>query len=343
MNKTEKIRQQTYISSIIIVAALVHVFIGAYFAIAGIHEMVLLSIFDIGTHAVALLINRMGKTRLASIIFVVKVISYSIIITLLIGTGVNAQWVALLAIVPAALYLDLNRVLRIIIVASSAVIINLTMFLASVFTPPINMHDDAILSFFFANVLLVGLISSFLINILINFRMEITHAREIEEITHISNIDPLTMLKNRRFADKFFATMEAEQMPFLFCMIDIDDFKMINDTRGHESGDMVLEKLAEILTKNTRQTDLVCRWGGEEFLVGIPNCNVDAGKRILEKIRAAVEAAEIETASGKVYATITVGASMINSADAESVKAAINESDKKLYEGKRSGKNRVIV
>ena len=122
--------------------------------------------------------------------------------------------------------------------------------------------------------------------------------------------------------------------------MDIDDFKTVNDTYGHDTGDIVLKVIADILRRYARQSDLVCRWGGEEFLIGLPKCNMEIGRDILEKMRKAIEDETIHTASGGIKVTVTGGASIL--ADS-SVKSALEDCDKKLYEGKRSGKNKIVV
>jgi len=343
MSNHDKIKIQTYLSTMIVIAAMIHVVVGVYFAIISIYFLVWLSVFDIGVHAVTFLMNRAGKTRAASLLFAIKVMSYAVFITFLVGVTVNTQWIILLAILPAALYLDLSKIQRICIIASIPIIVNLTLFLPMVYEPPFNMYGDVVLSFIFANVLVLGLITIIVINIIISNRVASLHAQEIDDITHISNIDPLTKLNNRRYADKFFEKLTMPQMPFLFCLIDIDDFKKINDTHGHDVGDVVLQSLAKLLIQSTRQTDLVCRWGGEEFLIGVPNCNATVGYNILEKIRKSVEDLQVNTATGKLNMTITMGASVMERVDVNAVKIAIAESDRKLYEGKRSGKNKVVI
>lgn len=151
--------------------------------------------------------------------------------------------------------------------------------------------------------------------------------------------DPLTGLGNRRSLDAALQKFKSLQMDFSVLSIDIDYFKTVNDTHGHDVGDMVLQHLAQFLSHICRVDDVPCRVGGEEFIILLPGTHkVDAAK-IAERLRQNVEATEIPVV-GKI--TISVGISCYPE-DARDVFAVFKHSDEMLYQAKRHGRNRVEV
>jgi diguanylate cyclase (GGDEF)-like protein len=126
-------------------------------------------------------------------------------------------------------------------------------------------------------------------------------------------------------------------------MIDIDDFKSINDTFGHAAGDAVLKRVADAVSLAIRGSDRAYRYGGEEFLVLLHRVDRDGLAVTGERIRRAVEALQIPNATGQGYVTVSVGLTMADlPADDAALRAAKKRSDEALYTAKRSGKNRVV-
>ncbi|AAC06416.1 GGDEF domain-containing protein [Aquifex aeolicus] len=158
--------------------------------------------------------------------------------------------------------------------------------------------------------------------------------------------DPLTGLYNRRvfteMAEKELAKAKRYGYNFSILMIDIDNFKKINDTYGHDVGDLVLKKISEILKRNVRGADLVARFGGEEFIVMLSNTNLNGAVKKAEQLRRMIEQTPIELPNGeKLRVTVSIGVSTYRGH--ESLEELIKEADQALYEAKRKGKNRVEV
>jgi len=120
-------------------------------------------------------------------------------------------------------------------------------------------------------------------------------------------------------------------------MADIDHFKEINDTFGHPAGDQVLKQIASIFVQNIRSSDIVARWGGEEFVFLIDNINLENGVKVAEKIRHLVEDADYGKA-GRI--TCSFGLALVDSLNLD-LDQAINTADDNLYKAKRNGRNRV--
>jgi two-component system cell cycle response regulator len=161
-------------------------------------------------------------------------------------------------------------------------------------------------------------------------------------------MDGLTGLHNRRYLDSHLQTLfdraAARQRPLSLLITDIDRFKSINDTHGHEGGDDVLREFASRLRKNVRGIDLACRYGGEEFVVVMPDTEFDIAMRVGERIRAGIAGQTFAVARGATAIDVTVSigvASMLKGKD--SAADLIKRADLALYEAKTGGRNRVVA
>ncbi len=156
--------------------------------------------------------------------------------------------------------------------------------------------------------------------------------------------DPLTNLFNRRYFNEQlaieFERANRSRTPLAVQMVDIDHFKRINDRFGHEAGDRVLRMVSDILGQNARSGDIVCRWGGEEFLVLMPGSNAATAKRRADEIRARIND-QIEIVGGtRVSVSIGVASYPEHASDPDGL---IDVSDRALYAAKGAGRNRVTV
>jgi diguanylate cyclase (GGDEF)-like protein len=156
--------------------------------------------------------------------------------------------------------------------------------------------------------------------------------------------DYLTGLYNRRYffnvAEKLFENAKRKNLNILIGMIDIDNFKAINDTYGHDAGDQVIQHIAQIMQNSFRASDIVARFGGEEFVVLSVNMAPEKHHIHFEDLRKAVETTSIKTRSGEINVTVSIG---VSTRIAASLDEMINESDKQLYNAKKAGRNKVIA
>ncbi len=157
--------------------------------------------------------------------------------------------------------------------------------------------------------------------------------------------DGPTRLYNRRFLEEFI-DKSAEQalrsnISYAVLMIDIDFFKMVNDTYGHDSGDIVIKSLAEILQTSIRKSDLAIRYGGEEFLILLHNTTPEGSVAVAEKIRTRFNEKKFQFGSDTVQKSLSIGISHFP-LHADSIWKVIKFADTALYEGKHTGRNRVI-
>ncbi|WP_052433505.1 diguanylate cyclase [Sulfurospirillum arsenophilum] len=170
-------------------------------------------------------------------------------------------------------------------------------------------------------------------------RHDITDKKRVEEL---SITDRLTGLYNRLKLDELFAyylsIAKRHQTPLSILLLDIDKFKSVNDTYGHQVGDSVLQEIAKLLKANVRLEDAVGRWGGEEFLILLPSSNVEEAHLLAEKLRAVIEGEDFAYAGSRT-ASFGVATYHLND-DETSMVARVDES---LYRAKENGRNRVEV
>lgn len=170
-----------------------------------------------------------------------------------------------------------------------------------------------------------------------NFSRMAGYARELEVL---ANTDPLTGLQNRKSINETLtaakAAFERDATPFAVLMLDIDRFKTINDTQGHQAGDTVLTTVADILRGNCRQSDAVGRWGGEEFLIVSRGARAGDAHILAERLCDAVAAA-----SYPMPRQVTVSIGVVGIRANDTLDSVINRADAALYAAKRAGRNTV--
>lgn len=161
--------------------------------------------------------------------------------------------------------------------------------------------------------------------------------------------DQLTGLHNRRYMsrhlDNLITQAQRTQKPIAFLIMDIDFFKSVNDTYGHDIGDEVLQEFARRISANVRGCDLACRYGGEEFVVVMPETDVPFAYSVAERLRISVEQTPvaISRAPGKLSITVSIGIAGADGSSTDSADALLHRADQALYSAKRSGRNRVVA
>ena len=169
----------------------------------------------------------------------------------------------------------------------------------------------------------------------------------VTETIAMAVTDGLTGLHNRRYLDSHLDTLveraKAGGRPLSVMITDLDCFKTVNDTYGHDGGDEVLREFAERLRRNVRGIDLACRYGGEEFVVVMPDTDAQAAARIGERVRAEIEAAPFSVGPDQVAVRLTVSAGIAAlESQADMAAGLLKRADLALYEAKNGGRNKVV-
>ncbi len=258
-----------------------------------------------------------------SLIFAVSVLCFGIVLQ---GEHFLYMW---FAVVPGLAFLILPY-----IDAFGAILT----FLLGVFILILKFHHHPIDILLYYTINLVGFISV----ISLGGFILITVIDDTFEMLKESSIrDPLTHAYNRRafmeFIKEEIARAKRYGFPVSLIMIDIDNFKRINDTYGHVKGDAVLKEMAELIMCNIRQCDRLVRWGGEEFIVVCPHLSKEEAYLVAEKLRKLIESHDFNG----IKITASFGVSEIN--PEKSIESAIKLADHALYKVKKSGKNGVAI
>lgn len=180
----------------------------------------------------------------------------------------------------------------------------------------------------------------------INFRQPIPRAER--KLREDNKRDSLTGLFNRRYVEEQLASISDQKEKVVILMVDIDHFKSINDTLGHEAGDLALKATSRTLQESVRsirtdnEADIVGRWGGEEFLIILRKLsNLEHGKQIAENIRQSVQDMPLMYGKKPIEVTLSIGVSSFSGG--EEIKKSISRADVTMYEAKNTGRNRVVV
>lgn len=183
----------------------------------------------------------------------------------------------------------------------------------------------------------------------IGYQMAATlkHFQRFSTVKTMAIYDSLTTLYNRRYFEE---RMIAEAQKSFYggsflslVMVDIDHFKKVNDTFGHTEGDKVLQEIASLLKASVRKKDTVVRYGGEEFILVLPEAGLEEAGMIAERIRRLVESTLFEVGQARIHLTVSLGISNFPSHHARSKEDLVKMADQALYDAKRGGRNRVCV
>jgi|APTNR8051073442_1049403.scaffolds.fasta_scaffold03125_9 two-component system cell cycle response regulator len=172
--------------------------------------------------------------------------------------------------------------------------------------------------------------------------------QNVQSSMEMAIVDPLTKLHNRRYLTSQLASMINDSMlrggAISFVILDVDFFKKVNDTYGHDAGDEVLVETAARLRRSVRGIDLLARFGGEEFVIVMPETDRFAGQRVAERLRQSIEQTPYTIHKGARQISITASFGLATmEGKVESADALAKRADEALYEAKRSGRNRVVL
>jgi len=183
-------------------------------------------------------------------------------------------------------------------------------------------------------------------HIMAQFSVFLDRAHMYKRLQRMSITDALTGVANRRhFIERYrleFYRSQRKEYPISVLMIDIDHFKKVNDTYGHLVGDEVLVSVAQTIVGQLREIDFVARFGGEEFVVFLPETSKDAAMKVAERVRGAIEKTEFRAYDEKLHASVSIGVAMFPE-DGDDKDVLLERADAALYKAKGQGRNRVVA
>ncbi len=199
---------------------------------------------------------------------------------------------------------------------------------------------------FYLSSLLLGLTWTLSFVLLNSERMELELRKAQVELQHLARTDFLTGVSNNRHfsevCESEFQRARRLNHPLTVCMIDVDNFKQINDLHGHATGDQILTTVASVCRKNLRSMDSFGRLGGDEFAALLPETGLDSGLNIAERLRPSVEQIDFQIAAATLRITISLGVSTLQPQD-QQIETVLNRADAALYKAKQGGRNRLCT
>ena len=206
-----------------------------------------------------------------------------------------------------------------------------------------KVEDEALVGI--RRALYANLAVALIVTTIVVVVLALTIRRFQSRLESMATTDKLTGLANRQAYDILMrqAAKEARRAgePLCLIMADIDHFKEINDRFGHLRGDRVLKSVAGTALQGLRDSDIACRWGGEEFLILLRKCNLENAQILAERIRGQVEKTPVEVDGEALKVTVSLGVAEL--ADAEDEDKLLSRTDHALYRAKREGRNRVVL
>ncbi len=348
----DSVNHQEILEILSIAVIVVHVMMVFLFHIMGVWQLSLYNIIVTAYYSYCYTIVREGKVRQGYILTFIEIIVQMVFSTLIVGWDVGFYGYVI-ALIPLYYYINmfLGRGSDHPFTPFLWAMITFGIFLGTYtlglhIKPVVELpHTQAVVVFvyntFFAFQLIIWM-SHFLV---LGYKKSLNAMAERNASLDVAaGQDPLTKLYNRRTMEESLdeALEAAKKSGVIFSLVmgDIDFFKRINDTYGHDCGDDALVAVAEILKACVRDGDIVCRWGGEEFLL-LVNGNRGVATTVAERIRSRIENNVVEFEGNKIKFTMTLGVSTY--APGYSLEALIAQADENLYYGKEHGRNQVVA
>ncbi len=320
---------------------LVHSLYIALFVWAKVDALAWLNVASVLTHCVAFWLSRTDRhVRAASLVLIAEITVHAIAATVVIGWEAGFHYL-MLPVVPVAMLSSSEHRMTKNAIALCLTAIYLGLDGWSDNNPPQYLLDDTVLDLLrYQNI--VTLLLAFIV-LSRGYYNVVTQAQAA--LAKEASTDPLTGAVNRRLMDMGRSEMAKQQRgepPLALLLCDLDHFKRINDTHGHRAGDLVLQDFYRRALGVTRSTDTICRWGGEEFLILLPDTPTAGARDLAERLHQAVVTAPFRVGSGKVlHVTVTIGVAAVRAG--EDLLDAVHRADAALYQGKQQGRNQVVL
>ena len=343
----ETVDHQLKYKFVFVACILVHIILVIIFALLGIFK---LSFFNVCSVAGYILCWRWVEKEVyepAYYYTCVEITAHAILAAITVGWDCGFS-MYIIAFVPVTLYMQFNmdRSLDLRRTYFNGIYQAAAYVMCRIFTlimePFEKIADEAVITFYlFNSVCAFAMITLFSIMFMLEIRSShMSMQLKNEELDKMASIDTLTGLLNRRSMMKCFDSALEGRENFSVIMCDVDNFKKINDTYGHDCGDVVLKEISMAVASCLRENDSISRWGGEEILIMINDAVTSEAVLIAERIRKKVERREIKFNDRIINCTITIGVADLSQGG--SIEHTITIADERLYRGKTGGKNCVI-
>jgi len=305
----------------------------------GVLELAIFNVFSAILWVLGYFLNRAGHHVQAIVICAIESVTHALLATYFLGweSGFHYYFLSVVLFI----FINHHQKTPIIIVEGLLLFIGYVWFYFYthqpdfVITIPVYVLEGLHSMNIAVNFLAFGILGYF-------FRVASIRAEQQMEL--LATTDTLTKLFNRRkmleLIDQEVVRFQRDKKNFLLVITDIDHFKQFNDNYGHDCGDYVLQQVSLLMKHSLRQQDVVARWGGEEFLIMLPETEMEGGIQAIEKLRETLANTSYEYKGNQFSVTMTFGVTIYDgSCD---VDTCIKHADEVLYAGKRGGRNRVV-
>jgi len=325
---------------IAVVAAGTHLLFAGLFYWLGAITMFWVNIGSMSLFGAAYICLKKRRNLLASALIVTEILAHAVLAVWSIGWDSGFHYY-LLVMVPVIVIAAIKKPSDKFLLTGLVLMLYLGLDLVMRSIPPIHVLRPEVLSLLrIFNIAVTFALLFYLSNLYLKL---VTKAEK--KLRLLATTDPLTELLNRRslleLADYETTQRKRQPNPLAFVLADIDHFKSINDRYGHAVGDAVLKAVSKVLSQAVREQDSVARWGGEEFLIMMPNASPDIAGTVAGRLREQVSAVEVNAGEHTIKVSMTFGVSS-HRLD-ESVDGTISRADHALYQGKTQGRNQVVI
>ncbi len=315
-----------------------------------VYPLVFFNIASVSLYVFCNFLVRRNRYFLVFLLTFLEIILHSFVATLFIGWNYGFP-LYIIALVPCSYYIlyTLKTGKRKIFSATLLALFSFISFIGcrifSVFIPPVYQSSNQTLETVIYNFNTVCTYT-FLIFFSIFFILEMQNfTRKLEKqnakLEELAHVDPLTGLFNRRYAYTYMSGIVNQNKAFYIMMCDIDDFKKLNDSYGHDFGDTVLKSVSAIIRENISGRGHAFRWGGEEILILCASPDSETAYNLAENIRKRLDEHTFYSRKNPVHSSLTIGVFRYTPGD--DIEKTISKADKNLYIGKEKGKNVVIM
>lgn len=323
-----------------LLAGLTHMLFGILFYVNGIRTLAFMNVGSIMCYIIVYMLVYRRHITAGLYILVAEVFAHAVLVTTSIGWE-SSFHIHILLVLPLIVISRIRLWTGKVPLVSGIFLLYIWLDIRYRIAVPPHVLDPAAVSWLHTFNELTFM--TFLVIIAGMYSRLVKHSEE--ELRNQAVTDPLTGLRNRRKMLEISASETSRHKrygrPLSFVMCDIDHFKNINDTFGHDCGDEVIKTAAQVLMKGVRDLDHAFRWGGEEFLLMFPETPAASAKIAAERLRETVSSLEIKVRNISISLTMTFGISMMH--NGESMDEAIDRADAALLVGKRAGRNCVEV
>ena len=305
----------------------------------GVPELAIFNIFSALIWALAYFLNRAGHHVEAIIFSTVESVVHAFLATYFLGweSGFHYYFLSLVLFI----FINHHQKIRIIIVEGVLLFLGYVGFYFYTQQPGFVVDIPA---YVLESLYVMNIAVNFMAFGILGYFFRVASIRAEQQMELLATTDTLTKLFNRRkmleLIEQEVIRYQRDKKSFLLVITDIDHFKKFNDDYGHDCGDYVLEQVSLLMKESLRQQDVVARWGGEEFLIMLPETEMEGGIQAIEKLRETLANRVYQYAGNSFSVTMTFGVTAYDgSCD---VDTCIKRADEVLYAGKRGGRNRVV-